>query len=246
MRAFLAFSYLSKSHAWRGSPFWHREPPLLARASQPKNLPFQPCGRRVSPIQAASFHLQSGDGECLPATQLYLSVFTCPTVSLNLPSDAGASTPARRPYLVHPTAGEAYPSRPRVFSSGWMLARASWPHSLFSVFTCPTQRVLISRWTPARAPRPDNLTFQTCCSTRLTRPTRDSETSRTSARASGTNSLTFSNLLLDQAYPSDTAIPKPVRRRREPPGQTTFLFHPAAGKALPNHAARWLRGLPTL
>ncbi len=130
VRAFLAFSYLSKSHAWRGSPFWHREPPLLARASQPKNLPFQPCGRRVSPIQAASFHLQSGDGECLPATQLYLSVFTCPTVSLNLPSDAGASPPARRPYLFHPTAGEAYPSRPRAFSSGRMLARASWPHNL--------------------------------------------------------------------------------------------------------------------
>ncbi len=134
--------------------------------------PFQPCGRRVSPIQAASFHLQSGDGECLPATQLYLSVFTCPTVSLNLPSDAGASTPARRPYLFHPMAVEAYPSRSRVFSSGRMLARASRPHSLFSVFTCPTQRVLISRWTPARAPRPDNPTFQTCCSTRLTRPTR--------------------------------------------------------------------------
>ncbi len=104
VRAFLAFIYLSKSHAWRGSPFWHREPPLLARASQPKNLPFQPCGRRVSPIQAASFHLQSGDGECLPATQLYLSVFTCPTASLNLPSDAGESTPARQPYLFRPTA----------------------------------------------------------------------------------------------------------------------------------------------
>ncbi len=127
MRAFLAFSYLS---AWRGSPFWHREPPLLARASQPKNLPFQPCGQRVSPIQAASFHLQPGDGECLPATQLYLSVFTCQTVSLNLPSDAGASPPARWPYLFHPTAGKAYPSRPRAFSSGRMLARASWPHNL--------------------------------------------------------------------------------------------------------------------
>ncbi len=52
----------------------------------------------------------------------------------------------------------------------------------------------------------------------------DSETSRTSARASGTNNLTFSNLLLDQAYPSDTAILKPVGRRREPPGQTTLPF----------------------
>ncbi len=245
VRAFLAFIYLSKSHAWRGSLFWHREPPLLARASQPKNLRFQPCGRRVSPIQAASFHLQSGDGECLPATQLYLSVFTCPTVSLNLPSDAGASTPARRPYLFDPTAVEAYPSRSRVFSSGRMLARASRPHSLFSVFTCPTQRVLISRWTPARAPRPDNPTFQTCCSTRLTRPTRwfrnqsdvgeslrdkqpylfkptarpdlpvrhgDIETSRTSARASGTDNFPF----------------------------------PSCGwQGLPNHAAGWLWGLPT-
>ncbi len=172
VRAFLAFIYLSKSHAWRGSPLLTPRTTSSGQSLPAKNLPFQPCGRRVSPIQAASFHLQSGDGECLPATQLYLSVFTCPTVSLNLPSDAGASTPARRPYLFHPTAGEAYPSRPRVFSSGRMLARASWPHSLFSVFTCPTQRVLISRWTPARAPRPDNLTFQTCCLTRLTRPTR--------------------------------------------------------------------------
>ncbi len=51
----------------------------LARASQPNNLPFPPCSQRVSPIQAASFHLQSGDSECLPATQLYLSIFNCPT-----------------------------------------------------------------------------------------------------------------------------------------------------------------------
>ncbi len=189
MRAFLAFSYLSKSHAWRGSPFWHREPPLLARASQPKNLPFQPCGRRVSPIQAASFHLQSGDGECLPATQLYLSVFTCPKVSLNLPPDAGASPPARRPYLFHPTAGEAYPSRPRAFSSGRMLARASWPHNLpFCLYLSNTASLDL----PLDAGRPDNLTFQTCCSTRLTRPTRRFwNHSRTSARASGTDNFPF-------------------------------------------------------
>ncbi len=31
--------------------------------------------------------------------------------------------------------------------------------SCYSVFTCPTQRVLISRWTPARCSRSDNLTF---------------------------------------------------------------------------------------
>ncbi len=90
-----------------------------------KNLPFPSCGWRVSPIQAASCHLQSGHGECLPATQLYLSVFTCPTVSLDLPLDAGESLPARQPYLFHPTAGETYPSKPRVFSSRRMSARAS-------------------------------------------------------------------------------------------------------------------------
>ncbi len=79
--------------------FWP-EPP-----SQ-KTCLFNLVGRRVSPIQAASFHLQSGDGECLPATQLYLSVFTCPTVSLDLPSDAGASSPAR-----HPTFSTPRPAR---------------------------------------------------------------------------------------------------------------------------------------
>ncbi len=77
-------------------------------------MPFPSCGRRVSPIQAASCHLQSGHGECLPATQLYLSVFTLPIV-----------------------------------------------------------RVLISRWTPARASRPDDLTFSTPLPARLTHP--DSE-----------------------------------------------------------------------
>ncbi len=103
-------------------------------------------------------------------------------MSLDLPLDAGESLPARQPYLFHPTGGETYPSRPRVFSSCRMSARASRPHilllclylsnaasldlpldagevlparqSYYSVFTCPTQRVLISRWTPARCSRP--------------------------------------------------------------------------------------------
>ncbi len=246
MRAFLAFSYLSKSHAWRGSPFWHREPPLLARTSQPKNLPFQPCGRRVSPIQAASFHLQSGDGECLPATQLYLSVFTCPTVSLNLPSDAGASTPARRPYLFHPTAGEAYPSRPWVFSSGRMLARASWPHSLFSVFTCPTQRVLISRWTPARAPWPDNLTFQTCCSTRLTRPTRRFRNQSDVGESLRDKQPYLFKPTARPGLPVRHGDSETSRTSARASGTDNFPFPSCGRQGLPNHAAGWLRGLPTL
>ncbi len=157
-----------------------------------KNLPFPPCGRRVSPIQAASCHLQSGHGECLPATQLYLSVFTCPTVSLDLPSDyhrtpARASRPdnltfstPRPARLTHPDR-EYFPpvgcrreppghtsyivmSLPVQRSESWSPVgrRRGAPGQtilLSSVFTCPTQRVLISGWTPARCSRPDNLTF---------------------------------------------------------------------------------------
>ncbi len=135
----------------------------LARAFQPKNLPFPPCGQRVSPIQAASCHLQSGHGECLPATQPYLSFFTCPTVSLDLPSDAGEVLPARQPYLFHPMAGETYPSRPQVFSSRRMSARASRPDNLsfssptLATLTRPTQRVLCPRWASARASQRDDL-----------------------------------------------------------------------------------------
>ncbi len=144
------------------------------RASpRPDTLPFPPHGRRDLPIQIASIFLRSDVGESLPATQLVFCLYLSNTASLDLPLDAGASSPARQPYLSN----------------------------------------LLLRGLPVRHG--------------------DSETSRTSARASGTNSLTFSNLLLDQAYPSDTAISKPVGRRREPPGQTTFLFHPAAGKAYP-------------
>ncbi len=161
----------------------------LARASQPKNLPFPPCGRRVSPIQAASCHLQSGHGVCLPATQLYLSVFTCPTVSLDLPSDAGEVLPARQHYLFQPTAGETYPSRPRVFSSRWTPARCSQPDNLtFSVFTCPTQQVLNSCWTPARCSQPDNLNFSV-----FTCPTQQVLNSCwTPARCSRPDNLNFS------------------------------------------------------
>ncbi len=187
-----------------------------------KKLPFPSCGRRVSPIQAASCHLQSGHGECLPATQLYLSVFTCPTVSLDLPLDAGEVLSARQSYYSVFTC----PTQ-RVLISRWMPARCSRPDNLtffclylsntasldlpldagevrparqsyflclylsntaspgisldagevlparqsyFPVFTCPTQQVLISRWTPARCSRPDNLTFPV-----FTCPTRESQ-----------------------------------------------------------------------
>ncbi len=156
-----------------------------------KNLPFPPCGRRVSPIQAASCHLQSGHGECLPATQLYLSVFTCPTVSLDLPSDshrtpARASRPDNLTFPPHgrrdlpiqtasifllSDVGESLPATQLSLLCLYLSNAASLDlrldagevlparQSYYSVFTCPTQRVLISGWTPARCSRPDNLTF---------------------------------------------------------------------------------------
>ncbi len=84
----------------------------LARASQPNNLPFPPCSRKVSPIQAASFHLQSGDSECLPATKLYLFVFTCPTqrvlISRRTPARALL---ARQSFLFKPPARQGLPVR---------------------------------------------------------------------------------------------------------------------------------------
>ncbi len=164
MRAFLAFTSF-KSHAWRGSPCWHHEPSLTTRASQQKKkklafstlrpeslthpgceLPSPVRSRRVPPGHPAlPFRLYLSDSESWSP--------------IGLPSDAGESLPARQPYLFHPTAGETYPSRPRVFSSCRMSARASRPHILHCyVFTCSTQRVLISGWTPARCSRPDNLT----------------------------------------------------------------------------------------
>ncbi len=112
----------------------------LARASQ-QILAFPPYGRRVSPIQAASFHLQSGDGE---------------------------SPPARQPYLFHPT--------------------ADLPFGLYLSDTAS----LDLRRTPARASRPDNLTFSNLLPQRGS-PVRhgDLETSRTSTRASQTTTSPF-------------------------------------------------------
>ncbi len=80
-----------------------------------------------------------------------------------------------------------------------MSARAYRPRNLtFFVFTCPTQRVSISRRMPARCSRPDN--------------------------------LTFSSLLLCEAYPSDTAsieLPSDVSESL-PARQTYFsILRPA-------------------
>ncbi len=130
--------------------------------------------------------------------------------------------------LFHPTDGESHPSRLRASISSQVTASASRPPN----FTFPSspvqQRVLISRRMPARASRPDNLTFSTPRPTYLsvfTCPTQRAWSSRrTPARASRPDNFTFSNLLLNEAHPSDTAISKPVGRRQEPPRQQPHFF----------------------
>ncbi len=153
----------------------------------------------------------------LPARQSYYSVFTCPTQRVLI----SGWTPARcsRPdnltffclYLSNAAsldlrldAGEVLPARQsyysvftcptqRVLISGWTPARCSRPDNLtFSVFTCPTQQVLVSRWTPARCSRPDNLTFPV-----FTCPTKQVLVSRwTPARCSRPDKSYFSCLYL--------------------------------------------------
>ncbi len=118
-----------------------------------------------------------------------------------------------------------------------MTASASRPPN----FTFPSlpvrHRVLISRRTPARASRPDNLTFSTPRPTYLsvfTCPTQRASTSRrTPARASRPDNFTFSNLLRNEAYPSDTATSKPVGRRRELHSQTILPSMSHARRGLP-------------
>ncbi len=76
----------------------------LARASQQNTCLFHPTDGESHPsrLRASISSLVTASASRPP--NFTSSVFTCPTASLNLPSDAGESTPARQPYLFHPTA----------------------------------------------------------------------------------------------------------------------------------------------
>ncbi len=80
-------------------------------------------------------------------------------------------------------------------------------------------RASISSQVTASASRPPNFTFPSS-------PVRQRVliSRRTPARASRPDNFTFSNLLLNEAHPSDTAISKPVGRRQEPPRQQPHFF----------------------
>ncbi len=189
-----------------------REPPGQT------TLPFPPHGRRDLPIQTASIFLLSDVGESLPATQLsLLCLYLSNAASLDLRLDAGEVLPARQSYFLLSLPVQHGESRSpvgrrrgapgqtillssvftcptrRVSISRWTPARCSRPDNLtFSVFTCPTQQVLVSRWTPARCSRPDNLTFPV-----FTCPTKQVLVSRwTPARCSRPDKSYFSCLYL--------------------------------------------------
>ncbi len=116
-----------------------------ARCSRPDNLTFF-C---LYLSNTASLDLSLDASEVLPARQSYfLCLYLSNTASPDISLDAGEVLPARQSYFsclylsntaslnLPLDAGEVLPARQ-------------------SYFSCPTQRVLISRWTPARCSRPD-------------------------------------------------------------------------------------------
>ncbi len=177
-------SHLSNSESWS---------PVGCRRGAPgqTTLPFPPRGRRDLPIHTASIFLPSDVGESLPATKLYLSVFTCLTQQV-LSSHwtlARASQPDKcTVFILRP----ARPTQPRyrltVRPSNHLTlpfclnlsdsvspnlptdAGESTPGQTILVFqvprsarlTRPTPRALVSRRMSARASQPDKLIFSVC------------------------------------------------------------------------------------
>ncbi len=191
----------------------------LARASQQNTCLFHPTDGESHPsrLRASISSLVTASASRPP--NFTFSVFTCPTASLNLPSDAGESTPARQPYLFHPTADLPF----RLYLSD--TASLDLPSDA-------------GESTPARQPYLFNLLRNEAhpSDTAISKPVgRRQEPPRQQPHL----------FLLDEAYPSDTAISKPVGRQREPTGQSNLSFPFCGRQSLPNHAAGWPRGFPT-
>ncbi len=205
-----------------------REPPGQT------TLPFPPHGRRDLPIQIASIFLRSDVGESLPATQLVFCLYLSNTASLDLPLDAGASSPARQPYLSNLLLDEAYPSD--------------------TVIPKPVGR---RREPPGQTALP----FQTYCSTRLTRPTRRYRNQSDVGESLRDRQLSFSILRLARptqprcrltvrpsnplnfallSKPSDSASPDlPTDAGESTPGQTILSFQVHARRGLPVQHSRY-------
>ncbi len=132
---------------------------VTASASRPPNFTFPslpvrqwvlishrtPIGRRRDPPGQTTLPFPPHGRQDLPIQ----------TASIFLLSDVGESLPATQLSLLCLYLSNAASLDLRLDAGEVLPARQSY----YSVFTCPTQRVLISGWTPARCSRPDNLTF---------------------------------------------------------------------------------------
>ncbi len=132
---------------------------VTASASRPPNFTFPslpvrqwvlishrtPIGRRREPPGQTTLPFPPHGRRDLPIQ----------TASIFLLSDVGESLPATQLSLLCLYLSNAASLDLRLDAGEVLPARQSY----YSVFTCPTQRVLISGWTPARCSQPDNLTF---------------------------------------------------------------------------------------
>ncbi len=132
---------------------------VTASASRPPNFTFPslpvrqwvlishrtPIGRRREPPGQTTLPFPPHGRRDLPIQ----------TASIFLLSDVGESLPATHLTLLCLYLSNAASLDLRLDAGKVLPARQSY----YSVFTCPTQQVLVSRWTPARCSRPENLTF---------------------------------------------------------------------------------------
>ncbi len=196
--------------------------PRPARLTHPDREYFPPVGCRREPPGHTAFIVMSlpvqrseswspvGRRRGAPGqTILLLCLYLSNAASLNLRLDAGEVLPARQSYFLLSLPVQHGESRSPV---GRRRGAPGQTILLSSVFTCPTRRVSISRWTPARCSRPDNLTFSV-----FTCPTQQVLVSRwTPARCSRPDNLSLPVQQSKSWYL--------VGRRRGAPGQTNLTF----------------------
>ncbi|KAF4112089.1 hypothetical protein G5714_006884 [Onychostoma macrolepis] len=185
---------------------------MTASASLPPNFTFLSLPVRHSePRSPARRWREHSRPDNLTFSSLTLSdAYPSDTVSIVLPSGISESLPARQTHLLHPVAGETYPSR------------------------------LIFRRTPARASRPDNLTFSSPMLVTLIRPTQWVLCSRrVSVRASQPDDLPI-HPTVGETDPFDSgpyadSVNYPTAGSSDPPGQgLNHAASPSAGRAHPS------------
>ncbi len=208
-----------------------------------------------------------------PDNLTFFCLYLSNTASLDLPLDAGEVLPARQSYFLLSLPVQHGESRspvgrrrgapgqtillslslPVQHSKSWYLVgrRRGAPgqtNLTFPVFTCPTQQVLISCWTPARCSRPDNLTFPV-----FTCPTQQVLVSRwTPARCSRPDKSYFSCLYLSNTASLNLLLDAgEVLPARQPYFSCLYLSNKAspgisldAGEVLPDRQILLFLSLP--